>query len=92
MSPKKVIVTFDLPVPPVNFLDNFKVLKNYDLEPILYNWFLDIDDFGDFDWAYFTKFYEIVDWNFQVVRPTILFIFFLKILIMIIQIRFGMKI
>jgi hypothetical protein len=33
-------------------------------------------EFGDVDWSYLTKFYEMENWNFQVVKPQNSFYFF----------------
>jgi hypothetical protein len=75
LNPKKLYFSYDKPFPPVAILEKDRAFKIYDLEWAIKDGFNQIT-YGDFDWRYLTKFYEINDWNFQVVRPQNTFFFF----------------
>jgi len=74
LNPRKLRATYDKPFPPIALLAKDKAFRLFDIEWVVKDGFNQIP-FGDFDWRYLTKFYEMQDWNFQVVRPHNTFFF-----------------
>lgn len=75
LDPEKLLFSYAKPFPPVGILEKALAFKLYDIEWGIKEGFNQIP-FGDFDWYYLTKIYEIQDWNYQVVRPQNIFFFF----------------